>query len=63
MVGAGATCVIFIIASLICFLGTKEKETFEEPLTAFFGVVRKILTYRPYLLLMGAFLFMSLGIQ
>ncbi|KAL7055437.1 hypothetical protein AAHC03_022924 [Spirometra sp. Aus1] len=63
MVGAGATCIIFIIASLICFLGTKEKETFEEPLTAFFGVVRKILTYRPYLLLMGAFLFMSLGIQ
>ncbi|KAL5964244.1 Sodium-dependent lysophosphatidylcholine symporter 1-B [Taenia solium] len=71
MTAASVTCVICAVASLICFFGTRETSgTVEEgdsgnetQMVGFFTAVQKVLTYPPYLYLMGAFLFMSLGIQ
>ncbi|VDD84369.1 unnamed protein product [Mesocestoides corti] len=65
---ASVTCAIGAAAALICFFGTREVNNSEEPSTkeedvGFFKSVRLVLTYRPYLLHMGAFLFLSLGIQ
>ncbi|KAL5103060.1 Sodium-dependent lysophosphatidylcholine symporter 1 [Taenia crassiceps] len=78
MTAASVTCVICAVASLICFFGTRETggnlttgtggeddgDCLDETrMVGFFTAVRKALTYPPYLYLMGAFLFMSLGIQ
>lgn len=78
MTAASVTCAICAVASLICFFGTRETGSNltsgavgegdrdgvnETKMLGFFTAVQKVLTFPPYLYLMGAFLFMSLGIQ
>lgn len=63
MIGAGVVAIIVLISSTICFFGTKELEGYKDPTINFFSSCKIILTFRPYLLLMGAFLQVSLAIQ
>ncbi|PAA90918.1 hypothetical protein BOX15_Mlig026991g1 [Macrostomum lignano] len=63
MIAAGIISAIYLICGIFAIFGIKErvKDTFRQD--SFFKNIRCVLTFKPYLLLMFAFLFMSLGIQ
>ncbi|KAM3180445.1 hypothetical protein ACTXT7_016259, partial [Hymenolepis weldensis] len=71
-IAAAVTSAIGLICSIVCFFGTKEVNTSayggeedneDRSLKGFFRTTRQIFSFKPYLLHMGFFMFLSLGIQ